>query len=73
MSGIFQLQFETGNAAFDGKERVPEVVRCLQMVASKLTGGATEGPVYDVNGNRIGSWRMTPAKEIIPPNQENDQ
>lgn len=55
---MFTLTIETGNAAFqDGPE---ELARLVERVADALRDGRTRGPVIDTNGNRVGSWEMTP-------------
>lgn len=67
-TGQFDLQIETGNNAFrpkdaDGDEG-PELVRILRDVADRIErGGAGEdeeigGYIYDVNGNRVGSYGL---------------
>lgn len=50
------LKFDTGNAAFDGDNEAHEIARILRLLAEKVEAGATEGYVYDINGNRVGEW-----------------
>lgn len=53
----FELHLNTDNAAFDWPARNREVARLLRKLADKLDEGETGyGPIYDVNGNRVGSW-----------------
>lgn len=64
----FKLEFKTDNAAFvddDGNVAAgPEIARILREIADKYDSGvwSTNGPalpVYDVNGNRIGEYRLS--------------
>jgi len=60
----FSLSFSMDGAAFDGGDNsVDEVVRILHDVADNLNAYGAHGNVpssiYDVNGNRIGSWEVT--------------
>jgi len=61
----FRLEINTGNAAFDDEDLAPEVARILSELATKLDDGMysmnADVPLYDVNGNRVGSWRLTNA------------
>jgi len=61
----FRLEFDMDNAAFDDNEvgANQETARILKALASKialqgdnLRLGDDEGPLYDINGNRIGVW-----------------
>jgi hypothetical protein len=72
MKGIkmsFKLEINTGNAAFDDDAMGPEIARILSGVAERLAAGDLDGiyawssdsPLYDINGNRVGSWRLTNA------------
>ena len=54
---MFKLEIETGGAAFrdeDGESL--EVRRILLDVICELEAGRTDGPVMDVNGNKVGRW-----------------
>jgi hypothetical protein len=65
---MFALAIKTDNAAFAGDgsndfaERQQcerdEVARILRDVAEKLDQGTDAGPVRDINGNTVGSWRL---------------
>lgn len=58
----FTLIIATDNAAFGeagSGENVEEIARILGVVAEQITNeSATERGVFDVNGNRVGSWRL---------------
>ena len=53
---MFKIEFETTNSAFD--DPADEIAAILALIASRLTGGETEGLIKDSNGNRIGSWKL---------------
>jgi len=58
---MFSISFDTDNAAFgDGDPIVmsSEIARILHEIAEDVSHGQTGGKVYDVNGNRIGSFRL---------------
>ena len=69
---MFSLSFDTDNAAFKSEDRrgeanteamdeiaaLEECARILFEIANKLKYGTGEGRIYDVNGNRIGSFRL---------------
>lgn len=64
----FKLEFNTGNAAFvddDGNALAgPEIARILREIADRYDSGvwSTNGPalpVFDVNGNKIGSYHLS--------------
>lgn len=56
---MFTLRFSTDNAAFSG-DRDLEVSRILQAVARKIeVTGEDNGKVFDLNGNNVGTWRIT--------------
>lgn len=54
----FILEIQCDNAAFGPEKGGPEeeVTRILNKVAARLYDG--DGRAYDVNGNRVGSWRF---------------
>lgn len=58
----FRLDFETCNAAFgepgDSVQFRTEVKRVLRRVIGLVEAGADEGPVMDINGNKVGSWAL---------------
>ena len=49
----FLMKIECDNAAFEDLTELPRLVR---KVATRLDGGATEGPVLDSNGNSVGTY-----------------
>lgn len=55
---MFELSFDTENAAFEDENRPCEIQRILAEVASKVANDAQAGVVYDINGNRIGQWAI---------------
>jgi hypothetical protein len=62
----FTMRVETGNAAFqddtpDGERFFPgpELARILRDIAERVNDGQTHRAVYDINGNRVGSWEIT--------------
>ena len=55
---MFELKFETANAAFEEGALEFEVSRILQVVEHQVAQGFTGGYVRDVNGNRVGEWSL---------------
>lgn len=54
-----QVNIATGNAAFVD---MPEAatVEALRKIADDIEGGALTGnPIYDENGNKVGSWEFS--------------
>lgn len=65
---MFNIQFDTGNAAFEDGNAGAEIERILHDIAAKaqtvaFPGGEHEGRIYDVNGNAIGNWSIELAGE----------
>jgi hypothetical protein len=67
---MFTLKIETSNAAF-ADDPCGEVARILRELALDLEVGLLneerleaglldEGSVRDLNGNKVGTWRVTP-------------
>ena len=54
---MFTLKFETDNAAFDEDHR-QETARILREIAREIEGGLNDGPVRDINGNKIGGVHL---------------
>jgi hypothetical protein len=59
------IRFTTDNAAFDGGDddqcnstRNAEIARILREIADAIEECEEAGPVVDINGNTIGSWRV---------------
>ena len=55
---MFQLRFETDNAAFEGDLRSEEVARILRHLADRVDDMRDAGNVVDINGNTIGAWKL---------------
>ena len=60
---MFTLQVQTRNAAFEDCQGA-EVARILRALADSLEGchvkvGSLSGILRDVNGNRVGDWKLT--------------
>lgn len=55
---VFTLEFKTGNAAFKDGESF-EVCRILKEVSRKIDDGIIEGSIFDINGNKIGKFKLT--------------
>lgn len=53
----FNLEIQCDNASFgeDAEERGIEVASILRDAADHLEGGAQELPLFDINGNRVGT------------------
>ncbi len=54
---MFVIKMETGNAAF-GDYPNDEVGRILGHVVACLEDGDLSGSCYDINGNKVGEWRL---------------
>ena len=55
---MFNLKIKTDNAAFDDGEKTNEVCRILEAVIESLKVGYQDGGCRDVNGNKVGDWRL---------------
>jgi len=55
---MLRIEIATENAAFYLHDHAPgyELARILRDVANRIEAGATEGPIYDVNGNKVGRY-----------------
>jgi hypothetical protein len=60
---MIKIEFKTDNAAFDDMPGL-EVARILRALAAKLESatGATNGPIHDTNGNRVGAYSFEPSE-----------
>lgn len=59
---MFKLAIETSNAAFEG-DPAEECARILRALADALEfGHRTGGPLFDVNGNRVGTFTLKRAR-----------
>lgn len=56
---MFKLTIDTGNAAFDGLPE-QEVARLLRAVAFGLEEGYCKGPIFDINGQPVGTFELKP-------------
>lgn len=63
---MFEIKFETENAAFhnemtgepDPYMEALECQRILQDVIKKLEVGYRNGSCIDLNGNKVGTWKL---------------
>lgn len=62
-----EIKFSTSNSAFgeydendvqDESGKSYEIVRILKDIAKKVENGYEYGTIMDINGNKIGSWRI---------------
>jgi hypothetical protein len=58
---MFTLTINTDSAAFEGDDLVPELVRLLDKLATRVAVGSLEagedqGAIIDANGNSVGQW-----------------
>jgi hypothetical protein len=49
----FKLQIEMGNAAM---ETLDDIADALEDTAQKLRQGKPLGPIFDLNGNKVGNY-----------------
>ena len=69
---MFTLKIRTGGAAFRDESAEPnrenelpldpyscELRRLLDGVAKQLVRGCTDGKLMDINGNKVGEWKLT--------------
>lgn len=55
---MLKLTISTANAAFEG-DPAPECARILRALADLIEyGERTDGSLFDVNGNRVGSFTL---------------
>lgn len=55
---MFKLTIDTGNAAFEEHGAAGEIVRILSGVIRRVANGDDFGILYDVNGNKVGSFSL---------------
>lgn len=53
---MFELKFDTDNAAFDDGADSAEIARILSEVSQRVEQGWLSSLIMDANGNVIGSW-----------------
>ena len=62
----FKMEIKTDGAAFcdaftgepDRTSEAMEIRRILNRVIEKLELGYTDGSLMDINGNKVGEWKM---------------
>ena len=54
----FTLEIECDNAAFEPDAR-REISRILLAAVKSVQTGVTYTPIFDINGNRVGTWEIT--------------
>jgi len=56
----FSMMFEVSEEALEevGGSYAMETERVTTAILAKMRHGFTSGPVYDINGNRIGEWKV---------------
>lgn len=60
---MFILKINTGNSAFEGFS-AHEVARLLRAVARRVESGEdVDGNIFDLNGNKCGSWCLEAEEE----------
>lgn len=58
---MFTLTIKTDNAAFhdeNGESDGQEIARLLLGVSHEVAAGFTDGPIIDLNGNRVGHFNL---------------
>ena len=59
MGVTFTMKFDMDNAAFDdGDDYATHAANMLVHVAHRVRQYKTGGTIVDVNGNKIGSWKL---------------
>lgn len=55
------IEFDTNNSAFDNSDGLhgrAEIARILRNIADKVEEGRVDGSIRDINGNRVGNWKL---------------
>jgi len=52
----FDIEIETGNAAFCDGNRATECNRIIRTVRKRIEDGQNEGKCMDINGNTVGKY-----------------
>ena len=59
---MFNLNIKTGGAAYQFEDHLDyshtELIRNLKEIISKLEDGQESGVVMDINGNKVGEWKV---------------
>lgn len=55
-----RIKFDTKNAAFRENDSDLELqsIEILKEIIEKLENGTKEGNCFDVNGNKVGEWKL---------------
>ncbi len=53
----FTLEMECDNEAFEANHAM-EISRILQSAIKRIKSGSDSGPLFDYDGNRVGTWRI---------------
>jgi len=58
---MFELRFDTDNAAFEGDDLRPEIARILRKISDEISADygdilAEDFVIRDINGNEVGFW-----------------
>ena len=56
-----EINFKTSNAAFDEEcdgSLEYETIRILKEICEKIENGYDHGVIMDINGNKVGSWKL---------------
>lgn len=56
---MLTVNFTTSNAAFQGEGGKFEIARILKEVSNEVESGWTAGPLYDCNGNKVGTYTLS--------------
>lgn len=67
---MLEIKFNTNTAAFDDEDFIEngtinnyikrkEIVRILEHIAFQIKADHNGGPIMDLNGNKIGEWKIT--------------
>lgn len=63
---MFQMRFDTNNAAFDDGQRIAETVRIIREIADRVERGHATGlfqNCHDANGNVVGTFKLSDKDE----------
>jgi hypothetical protein len=55
---MLKIKIETDNEAFQKGNKEIELVRCLKDVIEWIEIGREENPIYDLNGNKVGYFKL---------------
>ncbi len=60
-----ELEFETGNSAFEEPNRQSAIDHILKQVIFRIEKGEEYGTISDLNGNRVGQWATTETGGLV--------